>query len=58
MNKDEFNSKIFEWAKEYGFKIDNDILIINQETIYNFIDELDKKFEAWGKVEVERYEKI
>ncbi|MFW9988976.1 MAG: hypothetical protein ACFFC3_09995 [Candidatus Odinarchaeota archaeon] len=58
MNKDEFNSKIFGWAKEYDFTIDNDVLIINQETVSEFIDELNKKFEVWGKMEVEKYEKI
>lgn len=33
MNKKTFNNKIFEWAREFGFTIGGDYLIINKNTI-------------------------
>jgi len=37
MQKEIFNTKIFEWAKRFDFKIDGDNLIINKETIPAFL---------------------
>lgn len=58
MNKKVFDVKIFNWASEFGFTIDGDYLNIKKERISDFIDELDKQFDTWGKVEQERNKKI
>lgn len=42
-----FNGKIFKWAEDFGLTIDGDYLIINKETISDFIDELDRQFKTW-----------
>ncbi|HEA70714.1 hypothetical protein LCGC14_1825230 [marine sediment metagenome] len=46
MRKEIFNTKIFEWAKKFHFKIDGDNIIINKETIPAFlhhINSIDKE---------------
>jgi len=40
MQKEIFNTKIFEWAKKFDFKIDGYHLIINKETIPAFIQHI------------------
>ncbi len=35
-----FTQKVFQWAKEFNFLIDGDYLIINQETVKEFIEDL------------------
>jgi len=49
MDKKAFDNKIFEWARDFNFTIDGDNLIINKETISDFIDALDKQFASWEK---------
>jgi len=57
MDEDRFSAKIFEWAHEFGFVIDGKFLIVKQETISDFMDELDKQFDTWHKEEEERSKK-
>ncbi len=49
MEKKEFNIKVFEWAKEFGFTIDKDILIVDKDTISDYITNLETMFETWEK---------
>lgn len=49
IDKKTFDNKIFIWAREFGFIIDGDYLIINKETVSDFIDALDKQFAIWEK---------
>ena len=35
-----FAQKVFQWAKEFNFLIDGDYLIINQDTVKEFIEDL------------------
>ena len=49
MDKKTFDNKIFEWARDFNFTIDGDNLIINKETVSDFIDALDKQFASWEK---------
>jgi len=49
MDKKTFDNKIFEWAEEFGFTIDGDNLIINVNTVSDFIEALDKQFASWEK---------
>lgn len=42
-----FNNKIFDWAIEFGFKIDGDFIVIEGGDVSSFISNLDKEFTAW-----------
>jgi len=58
MNKKSFDEKIFDWADEYGFRISGDEIIINQETIDDFISALEQQFEKWGDMEKGKIDKV
>ena len=49
MDTHTFNNKIIDWADEFGFIIDGDYLIVNKDTVSDFIDALDKQFAKWEK---------
>jgi len=38
---------IFKWAEEFSFTIDGDYLVINKETVSDFIDALDDEYKKW-----------
>ena len=40
MDEKLFTQKVFQWAKEFNFLIDGDYLIINQNTVKEFIENL------------------
>jgi small GTP-binding protein len=54
MEKKAFDEKIFEWAEEFGFIIDKDIIIIDIDTISDYINKLDIMFETWEKSETKK----
>ena len=58
MEKKTFNKRIFDLAKQYGFTIDGDYLIVNKETVSDFVDSLEKKFKEWEKIEDDESYKI
>ena len=58
MEKKAFNKRIFDLAKQYGFTIDGDYLIVNKETVSDFVDSLEKKFKEWEKIEDDESYKI
>ena len=58
LDKKTFLDKIYDWAEEFGFRIDGDFLKINQDTVSDFIDALDKQFSSWEKMEKEKTDKI
>ena len=47
MQEEAFSEKIFEWAEEFNFTIDGDYLVVNKETIDDFMSALDAQFESW-----------
>lgn len=47
----EFNNMLFNWAKEFGFKIDGDFIIVENADIEGFIADLDNQFELWRENE-------
>ena len=49
MDTHTFNNKIIDWADEFNFIIDGDNLVINKDTVSDFIDALDKQFASWEK---------
>ena len=58
MEEDVYIAKIIDLAEEMGLKIDGDFLVINQDTVQDFIDTLDKQYESWEKMEKEKNGKI
>ncbi len=53
-----FLERIYDWAAEFNFKIDGSNLLINQDTLENFITSLDKQYEEWGKKEAGKQQKL
>ena len=51
LDKSIFNKKLFDWAAQFGFTIDGDYLIVNRDSIDNFINELDASFKLWNEKE-------
>jgi hypothetical protein len=51
IDEDQFNDKIFAWAKEFQFKIDGDFIIIDKDAISDFLNALDKQFADWEQFE-------
>ncbi len=43
MERKKFNKEIFRWAEIFNFNIDGDYLVVNKETVSNFISYLDAK---------------
>ena len=58
MDTQTFSNKILDWSIEYGFQIDGDYLIIQKDTISEFINELERHFAIWNKMESEKHKKI
>ena len=48
-----FYSKLVDWVSEFNFKVDGEYLLLNEETVSDFIDALDGQFQEWEKLEVE-----
>lgn len=44
-----FDNKILDWASEFGFTIDGDYLIINKNTVSDFINMMDEQYAMWEK---------
>ncbi|MHA1301617.1 MAG: leucine-rich repeat domain-containing protein, partial [Candidatus Helarchaeota archaeon] len=47
IDEDSFLNNIWDWAVEYGFTIKRDTLIVNKETVNDFIKMLDTQFDGW-----------
>ena len=47
LNSSTFNSKILDWALDFGFKIDGDYIIMGNADVDAFISDLDRQFENW-----------
>jgi hypothetical protein len=57
MDQNTFDSKIIDWATQFGFTIDGDYLNIQKENVSGFIDELERQFSQWRKDEQGRESK-
>ncbi len=49
LDADTFSNKIFDWAAEFGFKIDGDFVVIEGGDVTGFISKLDAEFADWGQ---------
>lgn len=59
LEQDDFDRKIFKWAKKFGFKINREYINVTGGNVNRFINHLESQFESWdihengdiGKVE-------
>jgi len=58
MEQEEFQEIIDKWASEFGFKIEGDYIIINNDTVLEFIEALDNQFAIWEENEITKLKKI
>lgn len=58
MDPKAFDKMIFDWADQFGFTIEEDIVVINKESIDNFIKMLDSQFKTWEDKEKSKEGKI
>jgi hypothetical protein len=58
LDVDTFNEKLFDWAAEFDFRIDGEYIVINKNTLTDFIDALDTQFEEWADHEKGKTGKI
>nr|MDO8109291.1 hypothetical protein [Candidatus Sigynarchaeota archaeon] len=50
IGKETFNRKLIDWAKQFGFKIDGEYIVLDNADVNGFVAELadlDKDFEEW-----------
>ena len=58
MDEYTFNDIIFDWAEKFGFTIDGDYVVINKDSVSDFIDSLDKQFIKWEKIVKDEISKV
>lgn len=56
-NKSYFDIKIFEWASQFGLRIEGDHLIFEKGAMLEFIKMLEQKFEEWKTSEKQNFKK-
>jgi hypothetical protein len=49
MEEKDFNNKVFEWAKSFNFVIDGDYLIVNYDTISDFLNDLSNRLSVFRR---------
>lgn len=49
MSADDLWKRVFDWAKQFNFRVEGDDLIFNKDTVNEFIASLDTEFRKWGK---------
>jgi hypothetical protein len=52
MDDKEFTKKVFEWAEKFKFIIDGEYLIVNYDTIPEFLDDLSSGFSTFRRSEI------
>jgi len=58
IDRKKYDLLIFQWAKQFGFKIEGDYLVFEEDTMKIFIETLEMKFEEWDKSEEGRAKKL
>ena len=54
VNEDAFNEYILDWAEKFDLRIDGEYVVINKESVDDFISMLDKQFQTWTDKEQNR----
>ena len=54
INEAAFNKYILDWAENFDLRIDGEYVVINKETVDDFISMLDKQFQTWTNKEQDR----
>jgi hypothetical protein len=49
LDENTFSNKIFDWAAEFKFKIDGDMVVIEGGNVEGFLSKLDAEFVEWEK---------
>ena len=49
-----FHLQVLKWAKKFRLIIDGDYLIVNKDDLSIFLDELDRKYKEWEKIETKK----
>jgi flagellar biosynthesis GTPase FlhF len=58
MKEDVFNDRLLDWALEYGFKIDGNMVLLENADVQGFISGLDNQFSDWKAKETSKDGKI
>ena len=58
MKKGEFLDKLYIWAEKFNFRIDGNTLVINKDTVSDFLEALDQQFDTWENQEASENGKI
>jgi len=59
MDDESFYKKLVAWKIKFDFIIEGDYIIVNKDTVSEFIDALDKQFMIWDEMEKDKkYKKI
>ncbi len=58
IDEDTLNDKLLDWATDFNFRLEEDKIIINQETVNDFINALDSQFEDWSGKEKNKISKL
>jgi MFS superfamily sulfate permease-like transporter len=53
-----FYNRIIEWAEKFNITIDGEYLLMDVELVEGFIDDLDKQYKKWGRMEEKKVDKI
>jgi len=49
--KDYFYDSLLEWIRQFQFTIEGDMIILNKDTVEDFIKTLDSKYREWDMIE-------
>lgn len=57
-NQEYFDVKIFEWAHQFGFRIDGNFLLFKKDAMIEFIQSLEAQFKEWYENEKVNNKKV
>jgi hypothetical protein len=58
LEEEDFNDRLLDWAIKYGFKIEDDMVILEQANVQGFLTALDDQFSDWNEKEQSKDGKI
>lgn len=56
-NDEDFYEKVLQWVEKFNFTIDGDTIILNEESLEEFISTLDNEYKKWKYQEKKREKK-
>jgi len=58
LEDDQLKELVKSFADKFGFRIQENHLILDNNNVLDFIDELESQFKVWAQREVESFEKV